>query len=100
MPNSPAGETFEDPILTPRAPSVPDEPHLFVVLEGERLAAGGARYSLASCDEVVIARGAERAPEWSVEGRTRRLTLTLPDRRLSSVHGKFVWSGDRWFFED
>jgi len=93
-------ETFNDPLTTAREPAAPQHPHLILALECERPQAGAARYSLAGCDEVVIGRGAERSAKRSVEGRVRRLTLLVPDRRMSSVHGRLTWQGDQWLFED
>ena len=99
MPEAPS-ETFEDPIRLPREPEIEEEPHLFVVIEGERPRAGGARYGLDQCGEVVLGRGTAREATRTVSGRTRRLTIALPDRRLSALHARLTWSGTQWVFED
>lgn len=58
------------------------EPHLFVVLEGARLDAGGARIGLAPFASISIGRGRERR----VSRSHRQLELAIPDPLLSSRH--------------
>ena len=97
----PAGdETFSDPAAPKRAPTIEDKPHLVLAIECERPLGGSARYALSDVDEVVIGRGTVRAVKRSLEGRTRRMTVVVPDRRMSTTHGRLSWRGDRWTFED
>src|SRR5579872_2628270 len=93
-------ETYNDPVKPAREATAPVGPHLILGLECERPLAGAARYSLAGADEVVIGRGVERTARRSVDGRTRRVEIAIPDRRLSTTHGRLVWTGDSWLYED
>src|SRR5262249_16279938 len=61
-------------------------PGLYVCVECDRLLAGGARYSLAEVDEVVIGRGPERRAELRPGPHGSTMFLFIPDRRISSVH--------------
>jgi DNA-binding NtrC family response regulator len=77
-------------------PSGTRHPFLFVVLEGDRPLAGGARYSLEGIDELVIARG---------DGRTavrhgRSLRLELQGRKVSTVHARLRRIGKTFQLED
>ena len=92
--------TFEEPVSVTLEPSVVREAHLFIVLEGERPLAGGARYSVDGYFEIVLRRGAQRETARKVVGRIRQLSISIPDRRMSATHARLVWSGDRWIFED
>jgi DNA-binding NtrC family response regulator len=80
---------FSDP-ADARALALRPQPQLFVVIECERLAAGGSRHSLASIDTVVIGRGREHAAVREIAGQgadaRSTLKLTLADRRMSSAH--------------
>ena len=92
-------ETFKDSppshgAETPRAGA------LFLIFEGERLDAGGARFSLSRTDEVLLGRGAARAVGRTVSGGARRLTVRVPDRRVSAAHVSLTRAGDRWLAED
>jgi transcriptional regulator with GAF, ATPase, and Fis domain len=60
--------------------------YVFLVLEGARLEAGGARVSLADVDELSIGRGDER--RLRKDGRKR--ALDVPDVRMSGVHARLV----------
>ena len=71
-------------------------PHLFVVLEGGRPLAGGARLSLDGLTEVAIGRGERR----SVDLDGDRASLSLPDRRLSSAHATIVRGERGWELVD
>ena len=74
--------------------------HLVLVLEGGRPLAGGARHVLENVDEVRIGRGTERSARRVHEGGTRRLHLTIPDRRASSAHMLLTRRGDEVEYED
>jgi DNA-binding NtrC family response regulator len=63
----------------------PAEPHLFLVLEGDRPTAGGMRCSLHDVEEVVLGRGDARGAS---RGSTGRLDVSLPDRMVSSRHAR------------
>jgi DNA-binding NtrC family response regulator len=72
------------------------EPSLYVVIEGERLLAGGMRMSLEKVKEVRIARGTART--WKIDGTTA--TLEVPDPRMSGRHARVVKENAGWFVED
>ncbi|HEY2515702.1 MAG TPA: sigma 54-interacting transcriptional regulator [Polyangiaceae bacterium] len=76
----------------------PSEPHLFVVLEGDRPLAGGMRCALAEIDEVLIGRTDARSV--TRDRAARRLVLGLPDRKISTRHARLVREGSTWRFED
>ena len=59
-------------------------PFLFLVLEGARPTAGGARLALAKVDAVVLGRGDERAR--TASGAT--VAWTIPDARMSTTHAR------------
>ena len=73
---------------------------LFLVLEGARPLAGGARWSLAGVDEVRIRRGSVRAAARELDGTRSVLSIKLPDGLLSSSHGRLVRNGDAWTLVD
>jgi len=72
------------------------EPQLFLALECDRPRAAGARYSLASIDEVVIGRGRRR----EVTRTGARLDVRVPDRWISSTHARLIRSNDGVTLED
>jgi transcriptional regulator with AAA-type ATPase domain len=78
----------------------PATAHLFVVLECDRPAAGGARYSLGGIDEISIERGSERSVTRERSGTKSRLVLKVPGKSLSSKHARLVDDGARWVLED
>jgi transcriptional regulator of acetoin/glycerol metabolism len=95
----PQGETLDTlgerelpPWLRPLVPA----PHLFVALECDRPLAGPTRHRLDDCDEVLIGRGATRA--FARDGH--RLTLSLPDARMSMQHARLSRDGERWLVTD
>jgi hypothetical protein len=97
--NETLGETLQER-NDASARVVAAKPHLFVVLEGDRLLAGGARASLHEVDEVVIGRGRERRfTRERVEGR-RRLIVQIPGKWMSSVHARLVRTRGAWVIED
>jgi transcriptional regulator of acetoin/glycerol metabolism len=81
---------------------VPDivSPNLFVVLEGGRLAAGGARYSLADAERVVLTREGKRAGKRSFQDGASTLVLGIPDARMSSPHAILLRKGLNFVIED
>jgi DNA-binding NtrC family response regulator len=82
------------------APSAPPRPFLFVAMECARPLAGGARYALADADEIHIGRGSTRKASRSVDGRTRRLSIAVPDARMSQDHARLVAHGGGHVLED
>lgn len=82
------------------APRVMRRPFLFVGLECARPSAGSARYALFDADEVRIGRGASRAASRSIVERTRVLSITVPDGRISQAHARIVACGDGYTLED
>ena len=81
-------DTWED---SPRARSTeewPWHPHLFVILEGDRPEAAGARYSLAGCHEVRIGRGPERTARRCAGAGLQRLEVTVAGRAMSANHAR------------
>jgi hypothetical protein len=73
---------------------------LFVVVECDRPLSGGSRHALEDIDEVVLGRGSARSAVRATEGRTRRLWVRVPDRRMSSRHARLLRRGTAWIFED
>jgi transcriptional regulator with PAS, ATPase and Fis domain len=71
-------------------------PYLFVVLEGGRPLAGGARLALDELDTVAINRGERR----ELSRDERKATLTLPDRRMSSTHAVIKRADRGWELVD
>lgn len=75
-------------------------PHLELCLECDRIGAGAARFSLLDIDAVTIGRGARRAHETSVENGQALITVSVPDRWMSEVHGRLTREGQAWRLED
>jgi DNA-binding NtrC family response regulator len=93
-------DTHKDAVSSQRRePTVP-QPYLFLVLECDRPAGGGARYSLAGVDEVVIGRGSERRGSRQAEGGKMRLLLRVPARSMSSSHARIRRGDEGWTLED
>jgi hypothetical protein len=78
----------------------PPATYLFVAFECDRPEAGGARYSLANVDEVVIGRGPERSAIREDSGGIRRLTVQVPASRLSAMHARILRTESGWILED
>jgi DNA-binding NtrC family response regulator len=76
--------------------AVAREPHLFVVLEGQRPTAGGLRCALGGVDEVRLGRTDERVAEHD----GARLTIGLPDPKVSATHARIVRTGEGFRIED
>jgi DNA-binding NtrC family response regulator len=89
--------TLEDVSHGARA-AVSRGPMLFVVLEGERPSARGARYSLVGVERITIGRGAERAATRSADGRV--LDVRVPGPWISSSHAVVRAAGGDWIVED
>ncbi len=66
-----------------RHPSTTVEPFLFLVLEANRLGAGGLRVSLAKVDELTIGRGDARSLRKQDD---RRRELIVADAKMSTSH--------------
>jgi DNA-binding NtrC family response regulator len=73
-------------------------PLFFVVLEGDRLAARGARYSLVGVETVKIGRGPTRVATRSPDGTT--LDVRVPGRWVSSTHAVVRAVAGEWIVED
>jgi transcriptional regulator with PAS, ATPase and Fis domain len=93
----PSGTETEGQSSAPRA-WAPPEPHLFIVLEGERPTAGSLRCALRDLDEVTFGRADQRAAQR--EPAARRLALGIPDRKMSGRHGRLIRGPGGWTFED
>jgi DNA-binding NtrC family response regulator len=74
----------------------PREPHLFVVLSGERPGTSGLRSCLTGVDEVLLGR----TDSPSIERRGARLVVGLADPKASSRHARLVRNGRGWLLED
>ncbi len=74
--------------------------HLFLVLEGARPLAGGARWSLEGVDEVRIRRGSTRGVVREHDGGRQVLSIKLPDGLLSSRHGRLMRGPAGWTLVD
>jgi DNA-binding NtrC family response regulator len=75
-------------------------PHLFVVMEGDRPLAGGARFPLDGVNEIHVCRGDERSTIVADAGGMRRLTLMLPAPSLSRLHARLTRAPLGWYLED
>jgi transcriptional regulator with AAA-type ATPase domain len=95
----PDNETFKDP-RTPHRTETERASALFVLFEGERLSAGGARHAMGRLDEVVLGRGDARTAHRRVADGVRLLEVRLPDRRMSGVHLRLTRTADRWMAVD
>jgi transcriptional regulator with AAA-type ATPase domain len=93
--------TVDDaPRSTRAGEDIATEPQLFLVLECDRLTAGGARYSLAGASRVAIGRGAERSSERVSAGGVRELRVQIPSKSMSGSHARLVRAADSWLLED
>lgn len=79
-------ETEDDQVRRATGSAPIEQPWLFLVAEGDRLLAGGARYALREVERVLLGRGDARGA--SREGRTLR--VFLPGRTVSAVHARIV----------
>ena len=78
--------------------SVARSPLLFVVLEGDRPTARGARYSLVGVETITLGRGAARVATRSADGRS--LDVRVPGRWISSSHAVIRAVAGEWIVED
>src|SRR5213082_3815878 len=76
------------------------EPALFLMFERDRLAAGTARYLLGDIQAVHVGRGPERRAVIEESAGTRRLSISLPDSRISTEHFCIRRSGGGWELAD
>ncbi len=76
------------------------EPHLVLALECDRPLGGGARYSLADVDEVVVGRGAAREVSRGIDGGGGRLIVGVADRWMSATHATIFRRAGAWVVED
>src|SRR5215471_3743908 len=93
-------DTLEDSLASHRPGVMRVHPYLFIVLECDRPASGGARYALAGVDEVVLGRGTERGVTRQAGGGVTRLLVRIPGRSISSTHARLLREGDGWVLED
>ena len=93
-------ETLEDSLRGKQAAAAAAKPYLFVVMEGARPLAGGARFALDGVEEIVIGRGDARAATIEETGGTRRLMLQLPSPSMSRVHSRLRRIPEGWLLED
>ncbi len=73
-------------------------PVLFVVLEGDRPLARGARFSLVGVERVTLGRGQARAAVRSADGKA--FDVRVPGRWISSTHAVLRAAGGAWIVED
>jgi DNA-binding NtrC family response regulator len=93
-------DTVEDSLRNRRDVGIVAKPHLFVVLEGDRPLAGGARFPLDGVNEIHVCRGDDRSAIVADAGGVRRLTLMLPAPSLSRLHARLTRAPLGWYLED
>ena len=98
MEDGTAAETQSERVTGLSAPVT--RPHVFVVLECARPLGGAARFALSDADEVVLGRGPARSASRAVEGGTRKLTISIPDSRMSQRHATLRAAGADFVLED
>jgi transcriptional regulator with GAF, ATPase, and Fis domain len=79
------------------APSA--RPQLVLVAISDEPQASSSRHLLDDVDEVRFGRGERSVQRQLIEGR-RVLELRIPDRRMSSSHGRLVRSPSGWLLDD
>lgn len=91
-------ETFEDSGGAHRAE--PNRPlsHLFLVLEGDRPAAGGVRYCLEGTRSIEFGRSNERIARTGDDPET--LVVGVPGRSMSATHARIVRKNGNFVLED
>lgn len=75
-------------------------PHLYVLLECTRPLSGGARHSLEGVTEVSLGRGRSRGFTRTPTSTGVKLSITVPDRTLSTEHAHLGLGADGWVFRD
>ena len=73
-------------------------PVLLLLLECDRPLASSSRHSLSDLDQVTVGRADAR--RWERDAASRRLTIGVPDARMSQAHARLVRAGNRWSVED
>ncbi|HEX4416853.1 MAG TPA: sigma 54-interacting transcriptional regulator [Kofleriaceae bacterium] len=81
----------------PSEPAAPPVAQLILSMHCDRPSAAPARHVLAELDEVRFARGPARIER---DAAARRLTLHIPDPRMSADHGRLVRRGLAWTLDD
>ncbi|MGO8993697.1 MAG: sigma 54-interacting transcriptional regulator [Polyangiaceae bacterium] len=94
---SPVDQTLDE-VARAEGASVASVPVLFVVLEGDRPLARGARFSLVGIEAVSLGRGPSRLATRSADGRA--LDVRLPGRWISTNHVVIRAVGGQWIAED
>jgi pSer/pThr/pTyr-binding forkhead associated (FHA) protein len=74
--------------------------HLYVLLECTRPLAGGARHSLEGVNEVSLGRGRSRGFTRARAAEGATLSVTVPDRTMSTEHARLTLGPSGWVFED
>ncbi len=92
--------TVEEGLRQRRSAALTSRPYLFVVLEGHRPLAGGARYALDGINEIHVGRGERRAARVERGDGGGRLTLELPSPLLSRLHARLRRGPTGWTLED
>jgi len=93
-------DTVEDRLRDRAGAGMATRPYLFVVVEGARPLAGGARFSLEGVDEIHLGRGDERTATIDGPKGDRRMTLSLPSPSLSRLHARLRRAPLGWYLED
>jgi DNA-binding NtrC family response regulator len=74
--------------------------HLFVVLRCDNLRAPTSRHVLSNVDEVWLGRGDPGNAQRNIVDGTRRLELSLDDRRMSRQHARLQRTAQGWQLND
>jgi transcriptional regulator with PAS, ATPase and Fis domain len=71
-----------------------------LVFDAGRPLRGGARFTLAGADEVVVGYGEGRQTKRRQEGRKVTLAVTIDDRAVSETHARLRATSEGWLVED
>jgi DNA-binding NtrC family response regulator len=93
-------QTVEDELRQRRGAALTPRPYVFVVLEGARPLAGGARYALDGIDEIHVGRGERRTARVERGAGGGRMMLELPSPLLSRLHARLRRGPTGWTVED
>jgi len=95
-------ETLREPesVAGDAIPAASVRPYLALVLECDRPGMGGARYSLAHVDKVIVGRGPERSHLRTESEGKRVLKLSLPGQYISGSHAQIECVDGRWVVQD
>jgi transcriptional regulator of acetoin/glycerol metabolism len=91
-------ETFEDSDGAYLGEPGRRVPHLFLVLECDRPAAGGVRYGLDGARTIEIGRSSERSAAFDDGEKT--LHIGVPGRSMSATHARIVERAGSFLLED